>query len=804
MWPFKRNLRRRRLEVRKHIPAQRLSRWRRFRQAGGLGSILLALAFCLAVIALDTSVNPTDRYRPGQYVPEDIHARLNFMAKRSPEQAREFTPAVFRFNQAVAQRVVEALAKLAETDEPDATQPEKPERDRKLIEQLSLDDAEELAALRGRIEQMSPQEFGDDVERLAAVLAEVPAVRSEQAASQRSRPANEVLLAVPDKGRDRRNIQDLIVLEDPLQLRRRLNQALTETQLFDPTVRGDIVRLTARLLPKLGPLYEYDSEATETRISNSVEWVRTRRAEQLPAYLREQHLAGEVLAHATVPTPAEPARKTGLLPGEIDLLEAEAAAYAQQEQIHAPWNPIARRVGRAGIVVALVALLAAYVTRYYPRIVENHWRGVSILLLVLLMLLAVRLTVHGLGWDPNTAVFAVLVVATIAALVYDQRFALALATATCLLLVVLLRAPIDLLLVLLAALVVAVLQLADVRTRTKLIRVAATAGATLLAGVWLLGWARNVPWAFILPASLWGLASAVIVGFLLQGLLPIIERVYRFATSMTLLEWCDASKPLLKRLAMEAPGTYNHSLQLGAMCEAAAESIGARGLVARVGAYYHDIGKIHKPTYFIENQADGDSKHAKLSPAMSLLIIIGHVKDGLELAREYGLPRVLHEFIATHHGTTLVQYFYRAATEQRKDKGTDRAPEEVEFRYPGPKPASREAAILMLADAAESSVRSMSDPTPGRIENQVHTMVTRRMTDGQLDVCNLTLREVHEIEASLVRSLCSFYHARIAYPTPEGQKPSAAEKHPRGTRQPQPEKGQEGSAPERAVHGARS
>jgi len=144
------------------------------------------------------------------------------------------------------------------------------------------------------------------------------------------------------------------------------------------------------------------------------------------------------------------------------------------------------------------------------------------------------------------------------------------------------------------------------------------------------------------------------------------------------------------------------------------------------------------------------------------------------LAREYGLPKVLREFVATHHGTTLLEYFYHAATQRRKDS-TEKAPEEVEFRYPGPKPHSKEAAILMLADAAESSVRAMSEPTPGRIENQVHTMVSRRLMDGQLDECQLTLGEVHRVEASLVRSLTSIYHARIAYPTPAGQTPSAAE-----------------------------
>ena len=144
------------------------------------------------------------------------------------------------------------------------------------------------------------------------------------------------------------------------------------------------------------------------------------------------------------------------------------------------------------------------------------------------------------------------------------------------------------------------------------------------------------------------------------------------------------------------------------------------------------------------------------------------------MAREYGLQTVLHEFIATHHGTTLVQYFFHVATEQRKDD-TDRKPEEVEYRYPGPKPQSKESAILMLADASESSIRAMTDPTPGQIENQVHTMVSRRLMDGQLDECELTLKQVHQVEASLIKSLCGIYHSRIAYPTPAGEKPSAAE-----------------------------
>jgi putative nucleotidyltransferase with HDIG domain len=391
------------------------------------------------------------------------------------------------------------------------------------------------------------------------------------------------------------------------------------------------------------------------------------------------------------------------------------------------------------------------------------------------MLAVAKLIVHGLEWNLHAAVLPVLMSSMIVTIAFGRRFALTIGAAMAVLVTLQMRAPLPVLIVLISGALAGVFPLDEVRTRTKLVRVAVVSALVVFAAVWAVNLSMSVPWRFALVDGLWGAGMALLAGFLVQGVLPMVEKSYRVATSMTLLEWCDASKPLLKRLAMEAPGTYNHSLQLGAICEAAAESIGGRGLLARVGAYYHDIGKINKPTYFVENESGGGSRHAKLSPAMSLLIIIGHVKDGLEMAREYGLPEVLHEFITTHHGTTLVQYFYKAAAEQRKD-GKDRAPDEVEFRYPGPKPRQKETAILMLADASESSVRAMSEPTPGRIENQVHAMISRRLMDGQLDECQLTLKEVHRIETSIIKSLCSIFHSRIAYPTPPGETPSAAER----------------------------
>jgi putative nucleotidyltransferase with HDIG domain len=262
----------------------------------------------------------------------------------------------------------------------------------------------------------------------------------------------------------------------------------------------------------------------------------------------------------------------------------------------------------------------------------------------------------------------------------------------------------------------------------------------------------------------WHALATMAVAILLQSLLPLLEKTFKITTSMTLLDYSDANQPLLKRLAMEAPGTFSHSLMIGSIAEAAAEAIGRNGLLCRVGAYYHDIGKINKPGYFVENQFGSFSQHKELSPAMSQLIIVGHVKDGIELADEYGLPVVLKQFIETHHGTTLVEYFYNQAKKKLDEKPFELS--ETEFRYAGPKPLTKEAAIVMLADSVEGTVRALPEVTPTRIEVIVHNMAMKRLQDGQFDECDLSLRELSLIEASISKTLIAHYHGRIAYPKP--------------------------------------
>ncbi len=257
---------------------------------------------------------------------------------------------------------------------------------------------------------------------------------------------------------------------------------------------------------------------------------------------------------------------------------------------------------------------------------------------------------------------------------------------------------------------------------------------------------------------------SVVAGFLMTGLLPFIESLFGVQTELSLLELGDVAHPLLQELVRRAPGTYNHSINVASIAEAAAESIGARGLLVRVGAYFHDIGKMLKPGYFVENQGQDANRHESLVPAMSTLIIIAHIKDGADLARQHHLPQSMIDFIQQHHGTTLVEYFYRRANE-RSEANDEGEVEESAFRYPGPKPQTKEAAVLMLADAVESASRALVEPTPARIESLVHEIAMKRLLDGQFDCCGLTLQELATIEDSLVKSLTAVYHGRVKYPS---------------------------------------
>jgi putative nucleotidyltransferase with HDIG domain len=323
----------------------------------------------------------------------------------------------------------------------------------------------------------------------------------------------------------------------------------------------------------------------------------------------------------------------------------------------------------------------------------------------------------------------------------------------------------------------------EVRRRSRLIR----AGVFVGLSTWILAlifgligpiiWEviSNTHWKIIGLQSMVAIGSGIITAFMVSGALPLFESAFRITTNISWLELADLNHPLLKRLVIEAPGTYHHSLVVANLSEAAAEAIGASASMCRVCSYFHDIGKLVKPEYFTENMRRDRNPHDDLAPTMSALIIIAHVKEGVDLALKHGLNQEIIDVIQQHHGTSLVFFFYKRALQQQEDARAggkimnireEDIPEvrEESFRYSGPRPQTKEAAIISLADCIESASRSLDRVTPQKIDQLISDIIEKRLLDGQLKECELTMRELEEVAESFRRTLQSMMHSRVAYP----------------------------------------
>lgn len=282
-----------------------------------------------------------------------------------------------------------------------------------------------------------------------------------------------------------------------------------------------------------------------------------------------------------------------------------------------------------------------------------------------------------------------------------------------------------------------------------------------------------------------GFLGGFVAALVVIGTLPLLEWIFGYTTNIHLLELANMNQPLLKQLILEAPGTYHHCLVVSTMAETAARSVNANPLLARVSAYYHDIGKITKADYFIENQGAGENKHESLTPSMSSLILIAHVKDGVDFSQKHKLGKKITDIIQQHHGTGLIAYFYQKAKEQEKPEMEQ--VEEETFRYPGPKPQTKEAALVLLADSVEAASRTLSQPTPARLQGLVQKIINSIFTDGQLDECELTLKDLHQIAKSFHTILASIHHQRLGYPV-SAAKESVGKKRNNGDLPKQPAK----------------
>ncbi|MGC4048095.1 MAG: HDIG domain-containing protein [Armatimonas sp.] len=418
------------------------------------------------------------------------------------------------------------------------------------------------------------------------------------------------------------------------------------------------------------------------------------------------------------------------------------------------------------LVVLLVAFVVTYLRLFLPRVYTDTPRLVLLAILTVVSVLGLKVgsTLLGLPVSGGMVGYLAMMCVTSAGMVISSliRPSLALLVVSLLAAVsgLILNNELRFTLLTLGSAYAGIVAGATLRNRTDLLRallILCSANA-LMNG--LIGQLEGDLPRELVSGMLWGVISGAFALFLYYCGTAAFEKLFGVTTQLRLLELSDPATPILQELRLKVPGTYAHSLMVGTLAHAAAEAIGADALLARVAAYYHDIGKMNRPEFFIENQSNAENVHDKIAPTLSALILVSHVKDGVEIAERVGIPPLVRELIEQHHGTSLMRYFYFQAT-----GGTSDPALEGQFRYPGPKPRRKEAAILMLADTVEAASRSLEKPTPQRIADFIASLIEDKRADGQLDDSELTLRDLSIVQDVFTRTLTGTLHARIAYPT---------------------------------------
>lgn len=449
-------------------------------------------------------------------------------------------------------------------------------------------------------------------------------------------------------------------------------------------------------------------------------------------------------------------------------LDSFRRAKAERGTEHSMWS---QRVGMFFHVGLIILLYSLYLFFFRKKIFHDNATLTLISLLILMVSFTAYLTIVLDVAMPVHYLIIVPAASMLLTILFDSRVAFY-GTVTVAFLIAGIRGnDYSIALASLIAGTLSAYTVRDIKNRTQIFR---SLGFIMLGytGVIIaLGLERFETGAVMGVELIFALSNAIISPVLTYGLLIFFERVFNVTTDLTLLELSDFNHPLLRKLSEEAPGSFHHSMTLGNLAEAAAEAIGANSILARVGAYYHDVGKIQKPEYFVENQSNQINRHARLRPRMSALIIISHVKEGMELARSFGLPEKVVDFIPQHHGTTMVSYFYDKAVRQAavRKNAKDPSVSETDFRYPGPKPQTKETGIVMLADSVEAYSRSIDDLTAPKLEAAIENMIRQRFMDGQLDECDLTLRDLTRIKEAFFKILTGIHHQRIKYPEQTSQ-----------------------------------
>ena len=426
-----------------------------------------------------------------------------------------------------------------------------------------------------------------------------------------------------------------------------------------------------------------------------------------------------------------------------------------------------QQVGRFLFVLSMLTLIAVFLFKMRPRVFEDNTRIVLISTIILLMCLFSYLSMNFDVKFPIEYLIFVPVAAMLLTIIFDSRLAV-----YCIAVIVILISAVrggdyDILVPNFTASLLVIYSVRDIKNRSQMFRSMIFILGGYVVTILAIGFERNSDFTAVKDQLFAAALNSLLSPILAYGLLIFYEKVFRVATDLVFLELSDFNHPLLRELSSKAPGTFHHSVVMGNLSEQAAKEIGANQILARVGCYYHDIGKIVSPNYFVENQLDSKNKHEQLNPSLSAKMIIAHVKNGIKLAEKYRLPRELINFIPMHHGTTLVSYFYEKA--RSADEDDEDSVHDYIYRYPGPKPHSKETGIVMLADSVEASSRAIEDPTPVKLENQIDEIIKARFIEGELDECDLTLKDLTKIKFSFLKTLVGIHHHRIKYPEKENE-----------------------------------
>ncbi|MER3415807.1 MAG: hypothetical protein C4297_06295 [Gemmataceae bacterium] len=749
-----------------------------YRLAVGLVSLVLTSLFAYASCGY---WGPPFAYRKGQRFDREIRAKVDFTTldeqatqQRSERAAAAVYP-ILRHNPSSLQELRDRLTQLFRAARSGTPGPLDPATVRYWA--LSEQELRDLGSL-----------FAPTAQEVVSWLTVQPVPLSVGTAASATAVLSSIETQYPIKSDDDLRLRienafadllDIGVLDDDKELPEAVRQTSRVTVLLPDGTEKTVLleqvarsRLVGKSASEKGPLYlqfarafkqeRWTQVAYRLVLGDGKNWP-SRLVGTLTYDEERTNQAREKARNSVLPEKKVFRKGTPLVEQGKPLDEKDLALLREEHQHYldtlTPLDHIKRYAAMTILFVLLGSFLALFLWRFYPRVMENPQRLIGLASLIVISL-CLALVVHR---EPLYAAIGPLTVgALLIAIVYDQPLAMVcsylMAPATA---VSLGTDTGSQFLIIIAGLTVTILMARNIRTRSRLVHVGLYAGLAYALATAAVGMLQEQTWSFVgydaLRRFLLGMLSSLFV----FALLPLLERAFGIVTDMTLLELSDVNHPLLRELVRRAQGTYAHSMTVATLAESAAEAIGANSLLARVGACFHDVGKMLKPQYFVENQ-QGENPHEGLAPAMSTLILIGHVKDGVELARQYRLPQAVIDFIQQHHGTSLVEFFYREAI-KNLENGNSATELEASFRYPGPKPQTKEIAVVMLADAVESAARSLPDRSPSSLRRLVHDLLQKRLLDGQFDESNLTLNELRTVEESLCKSLVAMYHTRVRY-----------------------------------------